>query len=521
MALQPDAPWPAIAATALLGTERQPFQPPIAPGQLGDLLSHLGDRSSEAALLAVAGTLALHQRVGQCLTSRPSIGVAPCSEQDLPRCSGRATWCLQQVLQGQYASLLPEWLEKAAIAQHRVPELLLPALLDKGRQQRELRAALLPTLGQRGRWLAAQNPDWNYAVALVPETDWDTGTTAARVLLLQDLRSHAPDRARALLQATWSQEPASDRVRFLETFRVGLSLADEPFLTMALGDRRSKEVRRVAADLLAHLPTSRLCQQMSTVIQPYVVVSPGSPPCLTVELPTTLEGELSDLGIDPNPSDYPSWVLGKKSAWLMQMIGATSLTYWNDTWTMTPTALIHLALGHEWQPVLLQGWALAAQRQGDRAWSAALLQVVMDDRQPDRTETLPQARILALLNLLPLEQQNNWLLALMRSHPDSINQPWIIHLLCQRTGEWSLDLTETVFLELKTYTDVGKLAWNLRPSLKDFARFIPLSFLPKVVELHRQLPPDSVWLQSMDELLALLQFRQDLATAFAPTTEGR
>ncbi|MBD3885186.1 hypothetical protein IFO70_25995 [Phormidium tenue FACHB-886] len=196
MALATDDPWQAIASAALLGTERQPFQLPNISGNLGNCLSQLSARPKESALLSAAGIVSLHQRVGWLPEVRSVIEVEPCSPDDLPRCSPRAARCLQQILEGQFPQLLSEWLEKAAIARQRVPEMLLPSLLDKGRQQRELRAAILPVLGQRGRWLAARNPDWNYAVALTTEADWETGTPLARLLYLQDLRSHNPDQAR-------------------------------------------------------------------------------------------------------------------------------------------------------------------------------------------------------------------------------------------------------------------------------------------------------------------------------------
>ena len=451
----------------------------------------------------------------------------PCSLSDRPRCAPRAAYCLQQILQGQspqlYPYLLTEWLEKAAIAQQRVPEMLLPALLDKGRQQRDLRPAILSVLGQRGAWLAAQNPDWSYAVALITEADWETSPSNARLMFLQDLRCHNPDRARDLLQTTWSQESAGDRTKFLATFRTGLSLADEPFLQTALSDRRSKEVRRAAADLLACLPDSHLCQQMAASIQAFVTRSPGSPASFKVQLPDILALELIQLGIEPKPAHQPFLNLGEKAGWLLQMIGATPLSFWNETWEMTAAEIISLAQQHEWQLVLLQGWTVAAQRQGDRPWIMALLKSVIDGSQWEGN-VLHQPQIETLLNLLSLEQQNAVLLELLRSRQDSIRQPLTIYLLCHSSGQWSSELAQEVLTRLQDYlahnTDISKITWGLRSDLKEFACFMPVSFLPEVFQLQAQLPPDSIWLQSVGELLSLLQFRQEMAQAFVAGDGG-
>jgi hypothetical protein len=201
-----DDPWQRVVSAALIGTERQPFVVPTATGKLGQLLAHFSHQSTEATLLTAAATLSLHQRAGWLPETYPVPIQQPCNTDDLLRCNSRAAQLLQQMLQGQYTQVLPEWLAIATKARQRVPELQLPELLDLGKQQRNLRAAILPVLGQRGRWLAAQNPDWSYAVDVATEEDWETGNSAARLPYLQNLRAHQPDRARELLQATWSQE---------------------------------------------------------------------------------------------------------------------------------------------------------------------------------------------------------------------------------------------------------------------------------------------------------------------------
>src|SRR5205823_6656492 len=88
----------------------------------------------------------------------------PCELEDRPRCGPRAAYYLSLMLGGQHREVLPELLEWIAAAGQRVPEDLLPDLLDLGRSARDLRAAILPVLGKRGPWLAGQNPDWSYAV---------------------------------------------------------------------------------------------------------------------------------------------------------------------------------------------------------------------------------------------------------------------------------------------------------------------------------------------------------------------
>lgn len=513
-----DSPWQAIISAALIGTERQPFQPPIVPGKLGDVLAHLPYPSPEAALLSAAATISLHQRVGWLPDTHPASPALPaCPSDDLPRCSPRATRCLQQVLEGGYAQLLPEWLELATISQQRLPEIYLPALLDKGRQQRELRAAILPVLGQRGRWLAAQNPDWSYAVVLTTEADWETGTSAARLLALQDLRLQNPDRARDLLQSSWSQETASDRAKFLETLRIGLNPTDEPFLETALRDR-SKEVRRVAADLLASQPGSRLCQQITEYTCRYLTLERHPNVSLQVQLPEQLDETLIQSGIEAKPTIFVETRLGEKAWWLSQMISATPLNTWTDQWQLPPQEIIKLTQAHEWQVLLLNGFALAAKRQRQNEWLEAILNCYFPQPAAIKDIALVDLRIEDLFTALSPDRRDALLINFLQMHSHKISDSLVIWLLRNSSYAWSVDLARLMLESLEKHLNdvktVSNSDWELRSALKEFARFIPVILTSEFLEMRTRLNVEYYWMQVIDEFLALLQFRQELIQAF-------
>ncbi|MDX2241878.1 MAG: DUF5691 domain-containing protein [Leptolyngbyaceae cyanobacterium bins.302] len=512
-----DSPWQAIASAALIGTERQPFQPPIAPGKLGQVLAQLSAPSSEAALLAAAATVSIHQRVGGLPETRPIASASACSIADAPRCHPRAVRCLHQILQGQYPQLLNEWLELAAIAGQRVPEMDLPALLDKGRQQRELRSAILAVLGQRGRWLAAQNPDWSYAVALSTDEDWETGTTAARLMFLQDVRSQDPDRARALLQSSWSQEAASDRAKFLETLHTGLSLADEPFLEEVLSDR-SKEVRRIAVDLLANLPDSRFCQQVTEHTCRYLSLDRNQELSLQVQLPDHLDNSLIQLGLELKPSSAVNSKLGEKAWWLLQMIGATPLNTWIDRWQMTPQEIVQLTKSHDWQTVVLDGFAWAAKRQSKDEWLEAIFKLYFAGHASFRDAALINLSVEDLFNTISPDRRDTLLLNLLQTPHKNINDSLTIWLLRYSSKLWRVDLAQLVLQQLEehltTTVTLSNSDWELKSALREFARFIPVSLTSEAIQLHNKLSYDSHWKPSMNEFIALLTFRQEIKQAF-------
>ncbi len=513
----PESPWSSLLTTALLGTARQPWQPAIAPGQLGQLLAQLREQPPEAALLLTAGILSIHQQVGWQPETRPATAIAPCPPEVLTPCSPSASRCLQQILAGTSLPLLLEWLTLAAIAQQRIPELHLPALLDKGKQQRSLRSTLLPVLGQRGRWLAAQNSDWDYAIAVTTDAAWETGSPAARLLALQTVRAESPDRARAWLQSTWSQEAASDRAQFLATLQVGLSAADLPWLEQTLGDR-SQAVRRIAADLLARLPDSSIAQQATVYTNQYVSLERQPTLAWQVQLPLQLDARWLSLGIDPQPAAQGQPQIGEKAWWLLQLLGATPLTVWTEAGQSSPAQLVRLTQTHEWQSVLFNGLALAAQRQGDAAWLEAIFRLWLRQQAARQEVTLINLKLEDLFRILSRDRQHQVLIDFLQLPTAKMNDSLMIWLLRYTTPPWSVDLTQLVIQHLDQHlrdTQIfANTDWELRAALKEFAHSIPVELTTDVMKFRSRLTTTSHWVQSLDGLLEILQFRQEMTQSF-------
>ena len=358
-----------ITATALIGTQRQPFTPISTDGNLGQLLASVDTTNQEAALLSTVAIATMYQQAGQLPLQDSSPLPEPCELEDLPRCSDRTGYYLSLMFSGEHQQLLPELLDRLAELGQRVNETSLPSLLDLGKRQSDVREAIAKVLGKRGQWLAAQNPEWNY-VASEDEAVWETGSKAARLMWLTKLRRKEPDQARQLLESTWKQESASDRTAFLEVLGTGLSMADEPFLE-ALLDDRSKEVRRVTVDLLNCLPESRFCQRAIVRVQNFIKLHhDGNQPYFTVDLPEVHTPEMLRDGIEAK-SKYSD--VGDRAFWLLQDLIATPLKFWNDIFSMTTAGLIQAAKHSKSDPLMMRGWALAAKQRGDLVWIRSLL----------------------------------------------------------------------------------------------------------------------------------------------------
>ncbi|MEZ4592287.1 MAG: DUF5691 domain-containing protein [Chloroflexota bacterium] len=365
--------WNDTIKTALLGTNRAELPSLPQHNALGQLLAQLPPQEDAASLLTIAGTVALHQQTGWQPQHQPPTTATPI-QPDLPVCPPPIAHQLDQLLEGTISILLPEMLEALAQTGHRVPEFLLPSLLEKGKKLSQYRTAVLAVLGNRGRWLAAQNPEWQYAS---PELDhwlgllrvWETAVPPKRHDLLRQLRATHPKLGRQLLAHTWKNNSGLVRHQALKTLDINLSLDDEPFLEAALDDR-THLVRQAAADLLAKLPQSRLAQRMTQHVAGVLRWTPHHERAITVRLPQTITPAMLRDGI---PGYKPEEKTKVQSQLLTQLINRVPLSYWTETWQKTPQEIVNAALNSGWPRTLTAAFGTAAIRQNEAAWAEAII----------------------------------------------------------------------------------------------------------------------------------------------------
>lgn len=258
--------WQQVLATALLGTDRQPFALPQAEGALGDLLSRLDSSDPEGALLSAAAMLGYMRHVGK-LPVAP-LGRAlppPCPPDPQPAASRQAAELVRQFDPQAYHTF-KEWLHLAFKHGVRAPEECLPELLTYTKHHAAPLCVLV--VGVRGRWLAELVGNiWEYA-AFQPEDDsvWRTGTQTQRETYLAILRQTDPERARQLLEEAWEREPADQRRSFLYALDSDFSEADRPFLSRVAQTDPDDSVRGTATMIINRLDRPSTEQREADVL---------------------------------------------------------------------------------------------------------------------------------------------------------------------------------------------------------------------------------------------------------------
>lgn len=528
-----DAMWKNLATIALVGTERGGGEPFAASGHLGELLAGLDPADAEGRLLGAATAVALQRRAGRLPAPGPIRPVAPCQPDEGETCPPQAAEHLGAMLSGIYREALPEWLGALAAANRLVPPAHLPALLALGRDEAELRPRILPVLGRRGRWLAALNPAWDYAAApgipngasvvLSSEAlleQWETGSRAARLTLLQQLRAREPAAGLALVEASWRAERADERAAMLRSLTDGLSMSDEPFLETALDDR-SAQVRATAADLLARLPASRLAARMAERATALLRWTPGEssrllglrparPPKLIVELPAEPDKQTQRDGVELKGGG-PG--MGERAWWLNQMVARTPPSAWQAAFGAPSVAIVHATIDDEWRQTLLRAWAEATRRYNDLEWAEALLDLALANQAGDLD-------IAGLTAMLPPPRQEQIILTLLheRREPLAGDHPALAPLRAYNRP-WSHELGAAVLASLRRRLQSlapAQLAfdWHLRAAIEEFARQIPPDLAPEAAAVwegkREELP---YWGDTIERFQGLIAFRYEMLKA--------
>ncbi len=490
-----------LLSVALTGTSRAASGPVRTGTTLDELIEKLIDVEPERALLLAAGARAVYRKAGLRPSALPQAVPAP--PERLSTCSSRAADLLGQLLSQKGDALLLEALERLRLASMRVPFELLPALLSL--RGAALRSALLPVLGQRGVWLAAQNPEWRWVQDhLVPDATaglevhqarWEDGTLPQRLTALRRVRAEAPEQARAWIASAWRGEKAEFRREMLDILSEGLSQADEPLLEDTLNDR-STTVRTRAAGLLGRLPDSALSLRMrerAGAVLRYE--APKEQPWGLRRLASSLgrggqRGSLHVLPPESLPNDWirdgivakPPQGLGERAWWTRQLLSLVPLSHWHDSLGADPKDLVQAAAGNpDWGAVVLEGWAHALSLDASDAWAAALweslrsqydtgkdagdrslawtsLELVLTHMSADQLEPRLRQELVAASGKPTVQQTARGPEVSIDSMSRACSQG-----LVRVRQPWSVDLGETYLRSLRKYLAGARGAKSLSP----------------------------------------------------------
>jgi hypothetical protein len=366
--------WNTITPAALLGVGRS--MPSVdLPPPFAELLT---GSEGETRLLKACGILGVAGAAGRIspAPSDPLPAPAPIDEQS---CLPEIVPIAQRILEEARGPVVSEMCALLTKSSRSLPPRLLPSALELGRKTASLRGPLRDVLGPRGAWLAAQNPDWAFALLAGRETAdrrlWEEGDANQRAAYLRYFRQEDAASARSLLEASFPQDTARDRAILLPALGENLSPDDEAFLTRILSEDRSKEVRQTAAVLLSRLPESAFARDITAWLEPCLRTERKLfRTTTTIEPPAAFDPSWKAKTIEEKPP--ASMKLGERAWWLLQLVSLAPLGWWESRLGTAPADILALAVKSDWNEALLRGFRTALSNQPEAtAWILAFLEM--------------------------------------------------------------------------------------------------------------------------------------------------
>lgn len=490
----------SLVTMALVGLARQEKVDLSTGTPVDPLLAALPAGESERKFLLSAGARAVYYQAGK--QAQPAVSTPePAGPEHLRACSPEAARLLTQLMSNQHLNLLLSALIRMRERGLHLPYHLLPQALNVTHKEKQ--AALLPVLGERGRWLSQFDPAWKWVQDALPEDEnglppdaeaiWQEGSTARRAEILRCLRAVDPEKARSWLEAVWKQEKAETRGDFLECLEVGLSTDDEPFLEAALDDR-SSSVRGLAATLLARLPGSALMQRMRQRAQSLITRKGET---LAVEPPQKLPKDWQHDGFVEKPPNK----VAPRSWWLIQALSVIEPAFWEVHLGAKPGELFKLLAKDRWEMQVMEGWSKAAMTYHASDWIMPLwnwwrvhYQEALEKRH--LTDYTYREQLIRHMPAQMAEQTLQTMLNTYNGKPD--NDCW--EMLAEVRKPWSAEFACAYLQLLRKHCTLKKItAESFNPysdpwisNLPVLASALPLSCFGEAEHLW-DLPDDSRW----------------------------
>lgn len=356
-----------LTQIGLVGTSRHAISGVADAEHPADaMLAALTLEDRERFFLLNAGVRAVFDRCGYTAVAGCS-PLSPSPPETLPCASPKVVDLLKETMQIDQLDVFVEFLRHMQATHCLLPPELLPDALSI--KSGEVRKHLSPILGQRGRWLAAMNPEWQWAtrvaaadIAFDRESlarQWEEGNIGERCQAIQTLRRSDPSEARRWIEAAIGQEKAENRVRLVESLAIALGAEDEPFLESLLDDR-SEQVRRASAACLAKLPGSALAKRMAERAAGILALQkPGilrRSPRLTCNAPEEIDADWVRDGV---PAKTPAG-RGKRAVWTEAVLAAVPPGMWQEQFSLQPAELIQAIVKDDFAEAVLVGWTRAA-----------------------------------------------------------------------------------------------------------------------------------------------------------------
>lgn len=490
--------WNDMINTALLGTEKKPFTPQSAPPVLQQAATQIAAQAGldkEEQFLQLAAIASNVRQSGTKPLHQPTLNWTQAAAETEPYCSPRGAQVLKDILEEESQPLVALWLERCVAAKKIALPELVPTLLNRAIQHKDIRPAAAIVCGRRGEWLSRFNPTWEFSNGSDEEESWQTGNLDQRKAVLKQLRQQEPAKAREWLEQSWPQENANTRAELLKQLDGTVRPEDEPFLLSSLNEK-SQKVKDEAIRLLQQLPDSILVKKYIETAAPLITIKKEKA-LLGLTTKTTLSVQPAAI---PEKADYLPGIdyLSNNKTFndgefvLYQLIQNIPPAFWEQHLALEPAGILDYFTGANGK--YLSAFAKAAAHFKAVDWARAFM-------------TQQEELASFLFPLLPQPEREA---RIIRNLQKSENSDTQVQEAAKWQEEWSHDLAKAVI----AYTCVQPWRWTIAFYKVQIVR-IPISIIPILKTVGPAEPAHAQqWTKTADQIAGLLRLKEQTLKAF-------
>jgi hypothetical protein len=492
--------WEDIVNKALLGSEKASLHVTDIPDSIVQEYDLAASGNNEEDFLRFTSLVYQFRQGGASPLDFNAIKSVEAAVETKRYCSTQANDMLKIILDDELPQLLYLWLQTCASRQEVVLPEMIPSLLDVALRRKELRKVIVEVTGNRGAWLAAMNPPWDFSLpAEDAKAVWDTGTPEQRRDILRDLRIANPEEGRNILESTWATEGANEKVSFLNILEINLSKSDLPWLESL--KEKGQKVNNAILELLRLIPESAIVQNYRNILSEAVSIKTGKA-LLGMINKTTLQVDESvaapdavfKTGIEKLSSDKN---VSDNKYILMQLISSVPPSFWNQHLSLSTPEIIELVQKEKNTAFYLPAIAMAAIRFKDQEW----MEYILDRADRD----IIRSAVVSLIDALPATDRDRYALKFLKENPEQI-----IGVMANSDVEWSMELAKAILAQ----TAHEVYSYN-RTFYRPVIALIPVGILDI---LDSFIPNDEnkkvYWKNQSDELARLLTIKLQTLQSF-------
>lgn len=370
--------WEEIINTAIIGTDKKTINAASLDIELQTILEQLEtkDEDKERVFLNVCAMISNYRKAAFIPASIVVDDIQLCASESFEYCSASAVAALQAILDDDNKSLLNYFLKKCQSLNLIIPPYFLNQLFEKAEKEEQLRTSVVSCFGERGKWMAKFNNDWEFdKTALNNQDIFDHGALEDRKKVLKAWRVISPSEARVAIEKVWSQEQAAVKLEFLKILEDQLEIEDEPFLKLCLKEK-SQKVKDLALYLLKKLPASFIVEEVWNFVKPLVQIEKSSSflglinkESLEIKLNFDIPEHFKSYGISHIDADKE---FTEKEFTMHQLIEIIPVWYWEEHFKLSPLEMLTLFNKSDQTKKYINALALSCNSYQSLAWALVL-----------------------------------------------------------------------------------------------------------------------------------------------------